>query len=120
MRACQWCGASLEGRRPQARYHTGACRAAASRARQTHRASTDAPVETSSLADSTLTGVERAGCVTPADTHQNRTETAHGRPGNSSRYVGGPCSDELRCDYRHRFAAGPWTCAWNHPRYDSV
>jgi hypothetical protein len=26
-----------------------------------------------------------------------------------------PCPDPLRCEYRHRRAAGPWTCEANHP-----
>jgi hypothetical protein len=34
MRVCEWCGASLEGRRSDARYCGGACRAADSRARR--------------------------------------------------------------------------------------
>jgi hypothetical protein len=27
-----------------------------------------------------------------------------------------PCPDPNRCEYRHRHHAGPWSCAFNHPR----
>jgi hypothetical protein len=43
MRACRLCGASLMGRRPHARYCSGACRAEASRLRAILRGSKSSP-----------------------------------------------------------------------------
>lgn len=30
--------------------------------------------------------------------------------------LGGPCPDPLDCRHKMRFASGPWTCAYCHPR----
>lgn len=146
MRVCACgCGESLEGRRPQARYFEGGCRAKASRAlREAHIAKTlsgptpavAVPVPAVAARDSTGTAFTATAAaevaIAAADTHKrphrdrdplparaNRTETAHNPSDGMSVYIGGPCSDELRCKYRHRFTTGPWTCAWNHPRYSS-
>jgi ribosome-binding protein aMBF1 (putative translation factor) len=46
MRSCAYCGTAIDGRRPQAKYCCGACRAAASRVRAAERSSEAAtPVE---------------------------------------------------------------------------
>jgi hypothetical protein len=43
MRVCEFCGESIEGRRPQARFCSGSCRAAASRQRAAERAADGHP-----------------------------------------------------------------------------
>ena len=85
------CGASLDGRRPQAKYCSGSCRAAVSRERRAERAS-DA-----CLARNTYGTEETA-------------QKAH------TGFIGGPCPDPNRCRHYMRHASGPWTCEFNHPR----
>jgi hypothetical protein len=56
------CDASLEGRRGHARFCTGACRAAASRARAAERTSSDTPLEPTR--GDGETAQKRTACVT--------------------------------------------------------
>lgn len=67
-----------------------------------------------------VAGVDQRPDAGPPHVAENRTETAPRTPDDVSPFIGGPCADELCCVYRHRFATGPWTCARNHPRYDSA
>ena len=91
MRCCALCGESIDGRRPQAKYCSGSCRAAVSRERRAERAS-DA-----CLARNT-SGTEETA------------QKAH------TGFIGGPCPDPNRCRHYMRHASGPWTCEFNHPR----
>jgi hypothetical protein len=87
---CEHCGGALEGRRADGRYFSSACRQAAYRARRSG-VTASAPVRVTATASSRVTASEPA-------------------------YLGGPCTDTLRCAHSLRFPNGPWTCEACHPR----
>jgi hypothetical protein len=90
--ACLVCGASLAGRRAGTKTCSGKCRMAALRARRA--------ADHLDLDDRSLT----------------KPVTVSGTLVTLAGLVGGPCPDPNRCRYFLRHAAGPWTCAYNHPR----
>jgi hypothetical protein len=91
-RSCVVCGESIDGRRADAVTCSGKCRTAAWRSRKP----SGGPHATDARS-------------TPSVTVRDPLVTLRG-------LVGGPCPDPNRCRHYMRFASGPWTCEYCHPR----
>jgi hypothetical protein len=91
MKRCA-CGNSLDDRRADCVACSGKCRMRALRERREPEAAdpTRNPPQ--------LSVTVRAPLVTPTE------------------FVGGPCPAPNRCRHYMRFASGPWTCDYCHPR----
>jgi hypothetical protein len=92
MRSCAVCGRSIDGRRADCLTCSDKCRTAAWRSRKARaaaRASGGSPKSSVTVRDPLVT---------------------------LTALVGGPCPDPNRCRHYMRFASGPWTCEYCHPR----
>lgn len=103
MRRCAVCGGSLDGRRANAKYCSDAHRVAACRARKRAQEATNA-------ADS-APAPDRAA-VTPG----GALVTLRAVQVDGGDFLEPLCPDPLRCRHYMRFASGPWTCEYCHPR----
>lgn len=103
-RACVICNGSLEGRRPEAITCSDRCRMRAYRERK---------AEPQASVTAAVTGGGVTPAVLPAPAVVPEPIVVAPAP---SDFIGGPCSDPLRCAHFMRRPTGPWTCAWNHPR----
>jgi hypothetical protein len=92
MRRCAICDGSIEGRRADTRTCSNKCRTAAWRSRATS-----------------------AGANADRDSSKSFV-TVRGPLVTPTAFVGGPCRDAGRCRHYRRFASGPWTCEYCHPR----
>jgi hypothetical protein len=114
-RACDRCGASIDGRRPQAKFCSGSCRASASRQRAAERASTVKPLVNPATANGTAQK-PHGGTMRP---DAGTSETV-GQEVNQVQALLEPlCPDARHCKHWLRFPTGPWSCEHNHPRAEA-
>jgi hypothetical protein len=108
---CAFCNDCIDGRRPQARFCSGACRASASRQRAVEKASAVEPLVMPSTARETAQEPHSGAMWPDAGTEAVGQGVNHVQP-----FLEPPCADPLRCRFLLRHPNGPWTCAFNHPR----